>query len=61
MKSNAHIKDIVKQKLDSLLIEDEWKGIIYYVYENDDAKYLESKIIEFVRRKNLENKPEINR
>jgi len=45
---------MVKQKSESYLLEEEWKGIIYYVYENDDAKYLESKIIEFSKKKGVE-------
>lgn len=36
------------------IIEEEWKGIIYYLYETEDAKYLEGKLVEFIRRKNFE-------
>ncbi len=58
MKSKGHIKDTVKQKTESYLIEDEWKGIIYYVYENEDAKHLENRILEFVKKKFIEVKSE---
>lgn len=47
---------MVKQRSESHLIEDEWKGIIYYVYEKEDAKYLENKIVEFIKKKIVESK-----
>lgn len=37
------------QRMNNQVLEDEWKGIIYYVYENDDAKILEEKIIDYIR------------
>ena len=36
------------------LTEEEWKGILYYLYETEDAKNLESKLVEIIRRKNFE-------
>jgi hypothetical protein len=52
LKSTNDIKEIHTQKLTGILLEDEWKAIIYYVYENDDAKSLETKIMDFIRKKN---------
>lgn len=34
--------------------EEEWKGILYYLYETEDAKHLEAKLVEMIRRKNFE-------
>lgn len=42
----------MKQKLDSYLVLDEWKTVIYNIYENEDAKYIESKVYEFMRNSN---------
>ena len=51
LKPNAEIKDILAQKTNGYVNEDEWKGIIYYVYEKDDASNLESRILEYIRKK----------
>jgi hypothetical protein len=59
LKSAGDIKDILTQKLNGTLMEDEWKAIIYYVYENDDAKNLETKIIDFIRKKIQNSKNDI--
>lgn len=53
LKANAEIKEMVNQRVNGVLVEEEWKSIIYYVYENDDAKTLESRIIDFIRKKNF--------
>ena len=34
--------------------EEEWRSIINYLYESEDAKHLEFKIVEYIRRKNFE-------
>jgi hypothetical protein len=57
LKSNGEIKEILNQKINGILIEDEWQGIVYYVYEKDDASNLEKRIVEFIRKKEA-NKPE---
>lgn len=56
LKSNLQIKEIANKKAYKgvPVNEEEWKGIIYYLYETEDAKNLEGKIIEFIRRKNFE-------
>ncbi len=50
LKSTAEIKDMVTQKSTGLLLEDEWKGIVYYVYQKDDAANLENRITDFIRK-----------
>jgi hypothetical protein len=59
LKSAADVKEIHTQKINGQLMEDEWKAIIFYVYENEDAKTLEAKIIEFIRIKNQQSKSEV--
>lgn len=56
MKSNLEIKELANKKVTKGIPvnEEEWKGIIYYLYETEDAKHLEGKIVEFIRRKNFE-------
>lgn len=51
MKNNGDLKDLCKQRMDSFILEEEWKGIVYYVYEAEDAKFLESKILDFISKK----------
>lgn len=53
LKSNGEIKEILAQKTSGVLLEDEWKGIVYYVYEKDDATNLENRIIDYIRKKGL--------
>jgi hypothetical protein len=52
LKSNGEIKDTLNSKINGSLLEDEWKGIVYYVYEKEDANNLETRIVEFIRKKN---------
>lgn len=56
MKSNLEIREVADSKIKGTkqVIEEEWKGIIYYLYETEDAKYLEQVIVEYIRRKNFE-------
>lgn len=56
MKNNGDLKEICKQRMESFIMEEEWKGIVYYVYENEDAKFLESKIIDFISKKYFDKK-----
>lgn len=50
LKISNEIKQIADAKMMGLLNEDEWKGIIYNVYEKDDADLLDAKIIEFIQK-----------
>ena len=56
MKSNLEIKEIADKKVKRgvPVKDEEWRGIVNYLYESEDAKHLEFKIIEFIRRKNFE-------
>ena len=56
LKSNGDIKEIVSQKNNGLLLEEEWKEIIFYMYEQEDANYLYTKIVEHIKRKYIDNK-----
>jgi len=49
LKISNEIKQMADNKMNGLLNEDEWKGIIYNVYEKQDADLLNSKIEEFIR------------
>jgi hypothetical protein len=54
LKSNGEIKDLALSKINGNLCEDEWKSVIYCIYEKDDANILEMKIYEHVKKKYLE-------
>lgn len=56
LKSNGDIKEIVNQKNNGLLMEEEWKEIIFYMYEQEDANYLYTKIVEHIKRKYIDGK-----
>lgn len=47
MKKNDDLFEIIDKKIknNGLLPEEEWKGIIFYLYEENDAKVIEAKII----------------
>ena len=60
MKSNGDIKEIVSLKINSSLQEDEWKEIIFYMYEETDGNYLYNKILDLIKRKYIDNKPPID-
>jgi len=52
LKSNGDVKEMVNQKTSGgILQEEEWKEIVFYMYEQEDANYLSSKIIEHIKRK----------
>lgn len=50
LKISNEIKQMAEAKMSGILNEDEWKGIIYNVYEKEDADVLNSKIEEFIKR-----------
>ena len=54
LKSNGEIKDLAMNRFNGNLSEDEWKSVIYCVYEKDDANLLEMKIYEHVKKRYLE-------
>ena len=51
LKSQNDIKKLLSQKKNGILTEEEWKGIIYYIYNEEDAKILENKIYNFIQKK----------
>ena len=50
-KSIDDINKMFKKKKNEELIEEEWKGIIYYIYEIEQAKELENKVQSFIIKK----------
>ena len=66
LKSKEEIMQIMESKKNGVLIEEEWKGIIYYIYNDDDSQIMENKILNFIKEQNnkiffiLENGDELN-
>jgi len=50
LKISNEIKQMAETKMNGILNEDEWQGIIYNVYEKTDADLLNEKIIEFIKK-----------
>lgn len=47
MKRNEELSELINNKVSNgMLFEEEWKGIIYYLYEESDAKLIEAKLLE---------------
>ena len=59
LKSASDIKDLVNNKLNGNLLEEEWKEIVFYLYEQEDANFLYNKILELIKKKQIDNKPQI--
>ena len=65
-KPQNEIKKIMEQKKNGVLLEEEWKGIIYYLYNNEDSQIIENKILEFIQEQNnkiffiIENGEDVN-
>ena len=53
------IKEIFEQKKRSELMEEEWKGIIYSIYEKEEAGEIERKIESFINKENEKKKLEM--
>ena len=51
-KSKVDIKKMLESKKEHYLNEEEWKGIINYIYLPEDAQIIENKIINFIQRQN---------
>ena len=51
-KSKVDIKKMLDKKKEGFLNEEEWKGIINYIYSPEDAKIIENKIITFIQKQN---------
>ena len=65
-KSQQEIDSMMIQKKNGFLLEEEWKGIIYYLYNNEDSQIIENKIMDYINdQKNkvlfiLDNGEEVN-
>ena len=44
LKSAKDIKKMLESKKEGMLTEEEWKGIIYYIYNTEDAQNIENRI-----------------
>ena len=55
LKSQLEIKKMLNEKKNGILTEEEWKGIIYYLYNEEEGKILEKKIISFIQKNKLKN------
>ena len=53
------IERIFQQKKNSELFEEEWKGIIYTIYEKEEAEEIEKKIENFINKENEKRKMEM--
>ena len=53
------ITKIFEKKKKSELFEEEWKGIIYSIYEKEEAKEMENKIINFINKEMQRKKIEM--
>ena len=51
-KSKVDIKKMLDKKKEGFLNEEEWKGIINYIYSPEDAKIIENKIVTFIQKQN---------
>ena len=54
-KSKTEIKKLLKNKKEGLLLEENWKGIINYIYSEEDADIIQNKIINYIKKKNEKN------
>ena len=54
-KSKTEIKKLLKNKKEGILLEEEWKGIINYIYSEEDADIIQNKIINYIKKKNEKN------
>ena len=57
--STDDINKIFQQKKNSELFEEEWKGIIYTIYEKDEAEEIEKKIENFINKENEKKRMEM--
>jgi hypothetical protein len=57
LKSALDIKEMMNQKKNGFLMEEEWKEIVFYMYEQEDANFLYNKILELIKKKFSDTKP----
>ena len=56
LKPIEDINTMVNQRINGFILEEEWKKIISYLYEEPDAKLLENKIYDLIKKKYYKNK-----
>ena len=56
LKSIKEIKNIFEHKKKSELFEEEWKGIIYSIYEKEEAGEIEKKLENYINKENEKKK-----
>ena len=59
LKSKSEIQKSLNEKKNGILTEEEWKGIIFYLYNEDEGNILEKKIISFIQKNKLKNNESI--
>ena len=59
LKLTNDINKIFEQKKNSELLEEEWKGIIYTIYEKKEAEEIEKKIDAFINKENEKKRMEM--
>ena len=65
-KTKKEIDTVLNEKKNGILSEEEWREIIQYIYNEEDAQIIENKIIIFIREQNdkifsiIENGEDIN-
>ena len=59
LKSMKEMNKIFELKKNSELFEEEWKGIIYSIYEKKEAEEIQTKIENFINKENQKKKSEI--
>ena len=52
LKSAKDIKKMLESKKEGMLTEEEWKGIIYYIYNTEDAQNIENRINNYINKLN---------
>lgn len=50
LKSQGDIKDMVSQKQNSYITEDEWRNVITFIYEKQDSQVIEQRMLEISKR-----------
>ena len=50
-KNITEIKEIVNSKINGFLVEEEWREIIFFMYEDEDANFLNNKLIDIIKKK----------
>ena len=58
-KSQVEIQKMVNEKKNGILTEEEWKGIIYYIYNEEEGNNLEKKIIKYIQKNKIKNNESI--